>query len=321
MIKEIEVEVFLKPVGLGISRPSLVRGDDFKEYILKNQKVDDDGKIIDYNCMFLNEMLAYQIGVYLDVPMPQAVIAHVDEDFIKEDRALRFAYRVEEGNYFASQKLDELENNLKDNVYELMQMGKNYSNRTWNTFFKNVDNKDKIVNIIAFDILIANFDRYANGGNILISGEGGRNIFAIDHGHAFYGPIYNKEKINALVNNFRFDKYETSFAGTIKQSAGNVFRALSQHIDLTELSNNPFIQVIQKIEDISKELINEWLNNIPIEWYIDKEIQTEYYKNFIIIQKEYVKGILDNMAKLELFENYLGGDLIWKIKEKSSTVS
>ena len=321
MIKKIEVEAFLKSMGMGVSRPALVRGDDFKEYILKNEKVDNNGNIKNLNCMFLNEMLAYQIGKYLDVPMPDAAIAYVHQTFVDEDPSIRFAYRFEKGNYFASQKLEDIENNLMENMNELIKMGKNYANRTWNSFFKQIDNKDKIVNIIAFDILIANFDRYGNEGNVLVSGYNNkRNIFAIDHGHAFYGPEMTQEKLFNMQTLFGHDKYPLLFANIIKSENGRIFRSLCQHIDLTEPSKNPFSEVVQKIENISEELIDEWLNNIPIEWYIDKKVQVEYYKNFIRLQKQYVRDIIQTMAYIELFDNYLGGVLTWKIEEKLNTV-
>ena len=62
MVREIEVATFLKNMGQGVSRPVLVIGDDFKEYILKNENIDNNGTIQKYNCMFINELLAYQIG-------------------------------------------------------------------------------------------------------------------------------------------------------------------------------------------------------------------------------------------------------------------
>lgn len=320
MIKRIEVETFIESMGLGVSRPALILADDSNEYILKNEKIDNNGTIQNYNCMFLNEMLAFQIGKYLDVPMPDAAIAHVYQDFIEEDPTLRFAYRFEEGIYFATKKLDNLENNLMSNIYELKNMGKNYVNRTWNSFFKNIDNRNKIVNIIVFDIFIANFDRYRNEGNILISGDYGRNIYAIDHGHAFWGPILDQNKVNAMKNVFLEENYPLKFAHMVKQENGRIFRALCQHIDLTSQLCNPFSDVVSKIEDISEDLIDEWLNNIPNEWYIDKNIQSVYYKNYLLKQKDYVRVIIDSMVNIDLFDNYLGGDLIWKTKVRSNTV-
>ena len=89
-MRTVEVETFLKPMGAGISRPVLVIGDDFNEYILKNQKVNENGNLVNYNCMFLNEVLAYQIAVYLGVPIPETVIAFVEGDFAENDPSIRF---------------------------------------------------------------------------------------------------------------------------------------------------------------------------------------------------------------------------------------
>lgn len=320
MIKRIEVETFYKTMGLGISRPALVLGDDFNEYILKNEKSDNNGNIQNFDCMFLNETLAYFIAKYLNVPIPEAAVAYVNNEFINYDPTIRFAYRFEDGYYFATQKIEDLENNLMENMNELRGMGKNYANRTWNSFLKNINNKNKMVNIIAFDILISNFDRYRNEGNILVCGSNGRNIFAIDHGHAFWGPVLTQDKVNSMLYLFNEENYIISVANAIKNNSGRIFRSLCQHIDLTSSDYNPFADVVEKIENISEELIDEWLNNIPIEWYIDKDLQKSYYKHYLLKQKNYVRHIIDAMVYLDLFDNYLGGALTWNKKAELNTV-
>lgn len=316
MINRIEVDTFFRPMGLGMSVPILVMGDDFENYILKNENKDR----LNFNCMFLNELLAYQIGVYLGIPMPEAVIANVNSLFVLEDPRVRFSCRVEPGLYFASKELEGIENNLCDNVQELVSMGKKYANRTWSVFFNKIDNKESIANIIAFDILISNFDRYDNEGNVLVSARDTRQIFAIDHGHAFGGPTWDVEKLNRMKSCFSEQNYINMFVMSAKQCSGRIFRALCQHVDLTELDKNPFAIVVDKIESISEELINTWLNNIPIEWYIDKKFQSEIYIKYILTQKRFVRQIIQQMAKSELFDNYLGGELEWLKEYQLNTV-
>jgi len=327
LIKEIEVDTFLKYMGEGTSKPVLVIGDDFKEYILKNEKIDDNGNITRFDCMFVNELLAYQIGYYLGVPLPESVVAYVDNRFIEDDPELRFAYRFEDGKYFASQKLPDIENNIFHNYSELINMGKPYFKKTWKKFLMNIDNKSSIANILAFDILIANFDRYNNIGNIIISKNGSRNIFAIDHGHAFFGPNWNTTKINSLniaeITNEYINLYsqiiqnmivkEGSLSGT-----GVIFKSLEEYIDLEDLENHSFMDVVQKIESINEELLDSWLNNIPNEWFRDRNSQITYYKKFILSQKYIVRHILQNMAGRDAFSNYRGGTLKWKQEDEKS---
>ncbi len=188
MINRINVNAVLNPLGEGISRPSLILGDDFNRYVLKTQKVFEDNKMVTYDCMFLNELLAYQIACYLSVPIPEVAIAYLSGKLIEKDPALTFVHRFYEGNLFASMELKDTENNMVENYREMIQMKKPYITRSWNTFFSNITNVDDISKILAFDLLIANFDRYGNTGNLLVSNHSSsRRIYAIDHGHAFLG--------------------------------------------------------------------------------------------------------------------------------------
>lgn len=319
VVREIEVDTFLKPMGSGISRPVLVLGDDFEEYILKNEKVNDNGKIVNYNCMFVNELLAYQIGCFLELPMPEAVIAIVDEEFAQNDPTIRFAYRFEKGKYFATEKLKYVENNIIKNYNELALMGKPYILKTWKKFFERIDNKEDVAKILAFDILIANFDRYNNEGNILINKNGGRKIYAIDHGHAFFGPFWNENKINCLKLINVTDTYIDQYANTvIRQLPGVVFNSLEENINFKNTYEHSFKEIVIKISDIDENMIESWMNNIPNEWYTDKAFQVIYYKNFILEQKEIVKNIIQNLADKKVFTKYKGGILKWTNQEENS---
>ena len=324
MIRKIEVETFLKSMSLGVSRPVLVIGDDYEEYILKNENIDDNGKLVKYNSMFLNEMLAYQIGIYLGIPIPESVIAKVDNEFIVNQPELLFAYRFSEGVYFATKRLKESENNLMNNYELLFNMQKPYLIGTWKSFFNNISNKEDFAKILAFDILICNFDRYRNEGNLLINNSNGiRKIYAIDHGHAFGGPIWNKDKISWLSVNTLHEKYVEMYTkNIINLLPGNIFSSLEEYIDLTDLDINPFDDIVQKIKSIDKNKVYEWMNNIPIEWYaIDKTTEIQYYENYIMHQKEVVQDIIQMLANKSAFTNYRGGLLKWNNqKEKFHTV-
>ncbi|APC84250.1 HipA family kinase [Clostridium botulinum] len=325
-MKEIEVETVLESMSAGVTRPVLVLGDDLNEYILKNEKIDNEGNLTKYDCMFVNELLAYQIGVYLDVPMPEAVIAIVDNELVNEDPTLRFAYRFEKGKYFATEKLRYVENNIKENCKELIRMGKPYMKKTWNKFFKEISNREDIAKILAFDILIANFDRYNNEGNILVDRTEIRKIYAIDHGHAFFGPIHNTDKLNCLnlenVTKQYIDMYTNVIInGSNYCGAGKIFNVLEEYVNLENLDDHSFKDIVYKIMCITEDMINEWMNNIPEEWYIDKNLQISYYKKFILKQKYVVKYIIQDLADKGAFTNYKGGLLQWiNQKEKSVTV-
>lgn len=328
MVREIEVVTFLKNMEQGVSRPVQVIGDDFKEYILKNENIDNNGTIQKYNCMFINELLAYQIGTYLEIPMPEAVIAYVDDEFSSNDPTIMFAYRFKEGKYFATRKLENIENNIVDNYEEMIRMNKPRIKMTWRNFLKNIKNKDDIAKIVAFDILIFNFDRLRNEGNILLNLEANNNrrLYAIDHGHAFGGPTMNDVKVNILrrpsISQEYIDYYSSLISDIIGKDlsgTGIIFKTLEEYINLDDLENHSFKSIVCKIEAISEEMIDKWFESIPNEWFIDRDFQIAHYKNFILKQKQLIRYIIQNMAEKNAFSNYRGGILKWEVKNKKST--
>lgn len=327
-MKEIEVEAFLKPMGAGITRPALILGDDFEEYVLKNQEVNDNGTLVNYNCMFVNELLAFQIGEYLGVPMPEVVIAMLDKLLIEGDPTIRFTYRFKEGKFFATKNIKEVENNILENYQELKRMNKPYLTKSWKKFFDNIDNKEDIAKIIAFDILIANFDRYNNEGNLLVSSEKGRKIYAIDHGHSFFGPMWNNYKLNCLGIKEITQEYIKSFVSLILSimreagafGSGTIFTALQGCVDLEDLDNHSFKEVVLKINSITEEMVIKWCNNIPAEWYIDKNTQIAFYSNFILKQKSIIHVIIQLLAEENAFSNYRGGELKYESIQKENTI-
>lgn len=324
MINRINVSTILKSLGQGISEPALIIGDDFERYILKTEKVFIDGNLQTYNCMFLNELLSFQIAQHLGVPIPESAIAYMDKRILEKEPSARFVHRFYEGNLFASLELKDKEDNMLENYEEMKKMKKPYIARTWNAFFSNVTNIDDISKIIAFDLLIANFDRYGNEGNLLVAqSREGRKIFAIDHGHAFFGPIWNAPKVNSMKAPSKTVGYcdefiNAAFGNNIKNGfingLGTVFDAVEEKVDLTDLQQHSFLTVVDQIENISEGLVDDWFNQIPDEWFLktDKEAQLAYYKRFILTQKDLVRFIIQRMAEKMAFTNYLGGELEWE---------
>lgn len=319
-IPYVEVDTFLKPLGQGVSNPVLIIASDSNKYILKTQFVEINGGRLHYNCLFFNELLTYKIARYLDVPIPPCAIVRVDKDHLNHGPELRFVYRFTEGLHFASKEIEGNENNLLDGYLNLIKMNKPYIKRSWNAFFDRIQNGSKIARIIAMDLLIANFDRFVNEGNLLVaSGTNGRMVYAIDHGHAFFGPIWDTRKISELrkVNSPNYIHYHTTqllnlgmrtglFAGF-----GEIFKAIEGYVDLTDPDNHSFIDVVERIESIDEPLLDSWFEEIPDEWYVDKKSQIAEHKNYILRQKDYIRFFVQHLASNRAFSNYRGGVLKW----------
>lgn len=324
-MKNLYVNAFLKELGSdngGQSKPVMIIADDSKTYILKNQNVYDQKSQswTIQDCMFLQELLVSKIAEYLEVPIPETAIVNVQKEHIDHATALQFVHRYSPGKHFSSEYLSEVENNLKLGYQQLMIMEKPYTKTSWKKFFNQITNPKDVAKIIAMDFLIANFDRFGNEGNLIVSNENGnRKIFAIDHGHAFYGACWIPQKIQFLSN------VENSMAyiiGYIKKfvalnpqtlsGLGLVFRAIEEHIDISNPSSHDFLEVVNKIEQIDQDLLDEWFSDIPDEWFVDKTTQIAYYKKFILINKNNLRNLIDILVANGAFTNTNGGKLLWR---------
>jgi len=318
----IDVDVFLKELGDahgGQSRPVLVLGSDFETYVLKTQYTQKGH----WDVMFLQELLALHIAEFLGIPTPQCAIANVSDSFLNKAPSLRFTHRFTQGIHFASRWLDQAENNLMQGFQQLLLTGKPYIKRTWTSFFSGISNPEDATKLIVLDILTGNFDRFGNHGNLLIaSRDGKRTIYAIDHGHSFYGPRWEQTKIQFLSSPSTSDQYTQWYASELQRNRGmgaqftglgTIFRALDQFISIPSSSSNPFLPIVQKIGKINEATIDIWFSTVPDDWFIDKPTQIARYKHFLLHQRDCVPLILDFLAANGAFDNHLGGVLEWNV--------
>ncbi|GED70923.1 hypothetical protein BRE01_46250 [Brevibacillus reuszeri] len=321
-VPRIEVNAFLKQLGQGVSAPVLILGSDSKKYILKTQHVVENGVRKEYNCMFFNEMLVYQIAKYLNVPIPDVAIANVEKEHLDHGPSLLFVHRFHEGLLFASKEVEGNESNLLEGYQKLIMMNKPYVRRSWNAFFSRITNGADIPKIIAMDLLIANFDRFSNDGNLLVaSNSSGRRVFVIDHGHAFFGPTWEIHKRNILrgVNDYRsyLPFHLNTFlevsddGGQIFSGLGEIFKSIEGYVDLTDPEAHSFLDVVDQIEAINEGLIDSWFEQIPDSWFVNKREQVAEHKNYLLKQKDYVRILIQQLASSRAFNNYRGGVLQW----------
>lgn len=321
----LNVSAFLKELGNdqgGVSKPVLVLASDGIKYILKNQNTYDPGSSswMNYDCMFLQEMLVEKIGLYIDAPIPNTAIIDVEKIHLDNAPSLPFTHRYKPGYHFSSEFLPDVENNLRIGYQQLMQIGKPYTKTNWNNYFKKITNPKDVAKIIALDLLVGNFDRFGNDGNLMVAvEEGKRKIFAIDHGHAFYGAVWGNNKINFLnsaKNDMVFmNQYLQSFmsySGRPLSGLGHMFRAIEYHVDINNIDVHDFVDVIYQIESITIDLLDQWFNEIPKQWYVDRPLQIAFYKKFILTNKNNIRHLINLMIRYGAFSNTNGGQLVWK---------
>ena len=80
------------------------------------------------------------------------------------------------------------------------------------------------------------------------------------------------------------------------------------------------MDIISKIESITDEDLDSIFESIPDEWFISRELQINYYREFILNQKKIVRDIIQVLAYKDAFTNYRGGLLEWKKEAKLGIV-
>lgn len=330
-VKRVNVDSFLTTLAAdtpAVSQPIRVLCDDSNSYLLKTEYVYNEGtKSYDhYNCSFVNEYLSFCIAKHIGVPVPEAAIALIEKDFLDDEPMLHFNNRFKVGDHFSSVFLEQTENNIMKDYQSLMNEGKSHLKKPWNKFLGNLKNPEDVPKIIMFDFLIANLDRFNHLDNLLIENDQGRRIFAIDHGHAFGGPVWSSNKFSYLnnQNNPQLDyahwycnqhiayTHRRLDKGVIELNGlGNVFRALDGYIDISDVNSHSFIDPYKLISSIDEELITQWLSEVPDTWYVDKTIQIEFYRSFLLNQIKFLPSIIQHLAFTDAFQSYTGGILKW----------
>ncbi|WOI03374.1 HipA family kinase [Lactiplantibacillus plantarum] len=312
----------------GQSKPIAVLASNNKRYLLKKQFVDRPNKpTLNEDSVFMQELLVYQLAVYLGIPVPGFAILNIEEEFINENRDYLFAQHLKPGLYFGTEMLPNVENNLVDNYIQEINNGKPYIIKSWNTYFQNVINADMYADIIALDCFTLNGDRFTNGGNLLVASNNQRErkVYAIDFGHCFFSPCWDSEKIsrfhrlldakdsaNCLIfSNTMVDKLlSISAYQRPAQGFGQIFRAMESNITFT--NGNPFNEIVNKIAGIPDNTLLNMLQSIPSEWVVGSEMQINLYLRFLSRQKLLVQSMLDRMYTFGAFSNSLGGNLQWQ---------
>lgn len=325
-MEELQIDTFLKELGEdsgGISKPVLVVASNQKKYLLKNQNVfnPQTRQWEVHSSMFVQEFLINKLAAFLDITIPEFAIINVDKKHLEEAVTLQFTERYTPGKHFGSQFLSELDNNLMLGYQQLIMMRKPYIIKSWTAFFSNIENKEVIARIIALDLLIANFDRFTNMGNLIVANESGKRlVYAIDHGHAFYGAIWGTEKMNLLntvSNSGDFIQQQINLFLQVNSSQrlnglGSIFQAIEKHVDLSDPQNHDFLEVVFKIESLNQDILDSWFDEIPDEWFVEKNTQVGFYKKFLLTNKDNMRSLISILLSNGAFSNTTGGNLEWK---------
>ncbi len=314
----------------GQSKPIFITATNGKDYYLKKQiSIDNSGNRITGNCVFLQELLSYQLAETLNIPIPNCAIIYIDNKFLEYNRDLQFKAALTAGTYFATEAIPNIYNNVLDTKILGTQLGQPRMKEPLYKVYAKVENPTIFINVIVLDMLILNFDRFCNEGNLLITKS--NNHFsgvAIDFGHSFCGPNWTNEKIEildlpkAISNTNELNDYLIFLCNAFLNNKGLPFSKLGPIFDAMEKqiifkdSNgnfvNPFDDIVTKIENLNRNDVQKMLDFIPNEWYVSMNIQKNKYLDFIMYQKYQVRYLVDYFYQYGAFSNSIGGNLQWK---------
>lgn len=164
-----------------------------------------------------------------------------------------------------------------------------------NSMFSKIQNKGDIPSILLFDFWISNIDRFTNSGNIILKlNDTGNYVIAIDFGHCFFGPCWDKstkDNFSYIIDAVKkgkirqasadLTKYYLDISKSHSQSRwklGIMFDHLQKQIIFD--NGNPFQQIELKIKQINNNQIASMMTNIPNSWVIGGDSQRSSYLQY-----------------------------------------
>ena len=162
-----------RKINNGTTNPFLVKCDDNIEYVAKFPGNPEGIKVL------INEYVCASLAKKLKLPIPDFEIAQIDN--IDSYSILKPYILPINGSVFCSRNMEKVG---QVPSYRMLQK---------------VSNRDDILKIFIFDVIIGNNDR--NPGNMLINFKN-NSLVMIDHSHVFINEaIWDEYSLNGLVNN------------------------------------------------------------------------------------------------------------------------
>lgn len=211
----------------------------------------------------VNEWISYKLAIALEILMPESGIAQIDDNTDTGN----FVDKSDFGNCFYSKYIQKA-SIPNENVMEF------------------VANKDSYEKIILFDHLVYNTDR--NKGNLLIfTGKGDKLLYAIDHTHVFKNQtIWDRQ---CLIQGIQANDFLNQ---DILVSNGYVyfFRSKNINLDTLKLQASVFMNILKK------ELLEEIVDSIPVDWKINKADLDALVK-YLLYRSEHLYEICEMIAQ------------------------
>ncbi|WP_238654430.1 HipA family kinase [Paenibacillus piscarius] len=255
-----------------------------------------------YTRALLHEFLGYKIAALLELPV-------LDQKLVNIPRELAEIYSHVEGmtpGIKVGSPLVELDKNIADNGLFREPLPELY---------RSCSNVGMIQDVLAYDIWIHNDDRGSNMGNLLVlpKKDGSKEFVVHDHGYAFFRPVATMDRYKSL--------QEFKGASLTWQDHlfpfGPIYEAIKINVDLRNPQLNPFLRVVNKIESVSKQELEQIMNEVPEEWQIP-DYEKKVLVSFLFDRRFKVREAIIQLVSMWWFPVWNGGALVWPDLQASS---
>lgn len=287
-----------------------VTGSNGNDYMIKSRKCYCDDRLA-------QEYLAYELCVELGIQTPEFDVLKLDDQTFEKNKDTfvnrginKQTREVNRDLYFGSKYIEPIKND--DIEYD------NKSDGLYNDL-KKVENLEILAEIIAFTCFIVNADLFPNVYNILIiesKDDNKRYAYAIDFGNSFFSNDWSTEKKDYIYKVSYEDKQKYA-----KEIEKRLFHSDERNLCLSAMQkyiyfdqNNPFAEIVHKIEALSDDFLIEAVNSIPNAWLANPKEEREAYIKFLIFQKSTIRYIINEACECEdlhHFDNWNGQRLQW----------
>lgn len=249
---------YLGTIGVGVTVPRMMRGDDGQIYVVKLKNNRLGTKVL------VNEYIAACFSRFVELCFPPSEIMELTQEFIDGSKRLRRA-KVTAGLHFASRYLPRAK---YVHCYN----------------FSFVKNKKQLAGVLLFDHLMHNADRTLNGKNMLLQRSGaGYQLYAIDNSHLFGSGRWRAESLPFLVDQVNINK---------RRAYGTLLKEYLRAEDFA-----PFIAQFKAIDEVKitkmlDDVPREWLDDAETKLLL-KEFLVKRCANVQLVADQIIASIPD----------------------------
>jgi hypothetical protein len=205
-----------------------------------------------------NELIAYRLGKLLDLPIVRGRVVYLTQKLIDHEPSLK-RQGVKPGPHFGSLFVPQVQAPTEKAIAQCV-------------------NTEQAAGMIVFDHWVQNDDR--DTGNVLVTRGAKPQFYMIDHESCFCGSGWYDEDL--LQHRERVVPYWAES-----------YPRFVPYIDQRE---HPFLAALERLEGLSRSLIEEATRDVPAEWGVEDE-EWDLFVDYLDRRKRLVRGAVGKLKR------------------------